>query len=111
MKKEDYLNSVNLNAETDFPYLVMEIINDQSYPRNPGFHVMHWHEDLQFICVLEGDIILKTLQDEHPVHAGEAVLSTKTSFIWWSTTSPVTTTVSSFRTTFCVSTLTARQQD
>lgn len=77
MKKEDYLNSVNLNAETDFPYLVMEIINDQSYPRNPGFHVMHWHEDLQFICVLEGDIILKTLQDEHPVHAGEAVFINK----------------------------------
>ncbi len=49
-----FINSVNLNAGTDFPYLVLEIINEQSFPRNPGFQVMHWHEDIQFIYVLEG---------------------------------------------------------
>ena len=31
-----FINSVNLNAGTDFPYLVLEIINEQSFPRNPG---------------------------------------------------------------------------
>ena len=44
-----FINSINLNAGTDFPYLVLEIINEQSFPRNPGFQVMHWHEDVQFI--------------------------------------------------------------
>ena len=48
-----FINSINLNAGTDFPYLVLEIINEQSFPRNPGFQVMHWHEDVQFIYVLE----------------------------------------------------------
>ena len=59
--QNDYINSVNLNAGSDFPYLVLNVVNDQSYPRNPGFQVMHWHEDLQFIYVLDGEIELKTL--------------------------------------------------
>lgn len=32
-KKENYINSVNLNIDTDFPYLVFDVINDKSYPR------------------------------------------------------------------------------
>lgn len=48
MEKEDYINSINLNIDTDFPYLVLDVIGKNSYPRNPGFQVMHWHEDLQF---------------------------------------------------------------
>ena len=26
--KEDFINSVNLNINTDFPYLVLDVIND-----------------------------------------------------------------------------------
>lgn len=48
-ERNNYINSVNLNADSDFPYLVLDVVGDQSYPRNPGFQVMHWHEDLQFI--------------------------------------------------------------
>lgn len=59
--QNDYINSVNLNAGWDFPYLVLDVINDQSYPRNPGFQVMHWHEDLQFIYVLDGEVEIKTV--------------------------------------------------
>lgn len=39
--QSNYINSVNLNAKSNFPYLVLDVINDQSYPRNPGFQVMH----------------------------------------------------------------------
>lgn len=49
--KNNYINSVNLNINSDFPYLVLDVINDIAYPRNPGFQVMHWHEDLQFITL------------------------------------------------------------
>ena len=52
---------MNLNANSNFPYLVLNVMNDKSYPRNPGFHVMHWHEDLQFIYILDGEIEVKTL--------------------------------------------------
>ena len=54
LEKENYINSVNLNIDTDFPYLVLDVEGDKACPRNPGFQVMHWHEDLQFIYVLDG---------------------------------------------------------
>lgn len=76
-EKKDYINSVNLNADSDFPYLVLEVINDQSYPRNPGFQVMHWHEDLQFIYVLDGEIQIKTLDISVQVDKGSGIFINK----------------------------------
>ena len=35
LDREQYINSVNLNIDTDFPYLVLDVINDNSFPRNP----------------------------------------------------------------------------
>ena len=77
MKREDYINSVNLNSNTDFPYLVLDVINDRSYPKNPGFQVMHWHEDLQLIYVLNGVIKVYTLDNSVRVQAGEGLFINK----------------------------------
>ena len=76
-EQKDYINSVNLNAGSDFPYLVLDVINDQSYPRNPGFQVMHWHEDLQFIYVLDGEIEIKTLDTSARVNKGSGIFINK----------------------------------
>lgn len=76
-EKEKYINSVNLYVDTDFPYLVLDVIDDRSYPRNPGFQVMHWHEDLQFIYVLGGSIEVKTLDNTVSVQAGEGIFINK----------------------------------
>lgn len=76
-EKEKYLNSVNLYVDTDFPYLVLDVVNDKSYPHNPGFQVMHWHEDLQFIYVLSGAVCVKTLDNAVPVRAGEGIFINK----------------------------------
>ena len=76
-KRNSYINSVNLNLHTDFPYLVLNVENDRSYPLNPGFRVMHWHEDLQFIYVIEGTICVKTLETEEIVSAGEGIYINK----------------------------------
>ena len=51
-----YINSVNFFKKTDFPYLVPNVTGSESYPRNHTFQVMHWHEDLQFIYVLEENL-------------------------------------------------------
>ena len=76
-KKKTYINSINLNANTDFPYLVLDVVNEHSYPKNPGFQVMHWHEDLQFIYVKHGTIKLITLDGSAVAAAGEAVFINK----------------------------------
>ncbi len=70
---ETYINSINLNAGTDFPYLFLNIINEHSYPLNPGFQVMHWHEDLQFIYLFEGTIEVRTLTDSVILRGGEGI--------------------------------------
>lgn len=75
--KTEFINSVNLNAGSNFPYLVLDVVNEQSYPRNPGFQVMHWHEDIQFIYVLEGEIEIKTLTKLVSVDAGSGVFINK----------------------------------
>lgn len=75
--QKDYINSVNLNAGSDFPYLVLDVWDDQSYPRNPGFQVMHWHVDLQFIYVLDGEIEIKTLDTSVQVNKGSGIFINK----------------------------------
>lgn len=77
MDRDHYINSVNLNQNTDFPYLVLNVYNGNSYPRNPGFRVMHWHEDIQFIYVLEGEIEVVTLESQTPLHKGEGFFINK----------------------------------
>ncbi len=75
--KDQYINSVNLNSDTDFPYLVLDVVNENACPRNPGFQVMHWHEDLQFIYVLEGKIEVRTLEQAVQVQKGEGIFINK----------------------------------
>ena len=77
MDNEAYINSVNLKARTDFPYLVLDGINGQSYPRTPGFQVMHWHEDLEFTYLAEGAIEVQTLVGTVPLMPGEGVFVNK----------------------------------
>lgn len=77
MNEKEYLNSVNLKVDTDFPYLVLNVVDQESYPRNPGFQVMHWHEDLQFIYVTEGAIALHTLNTQVKLKAGEGIFINK----------------------------------
>lgn len=77
MKNKEFLNSVNINADSNFPYLVLDVVNERSYPRNPGFLVMHWHEDLQFIYVLQGEIVIETLESSTTVCRREGAFINK----------------------------------
>lgn len=77
MKQDKYINSINLNQNTNFPYLVLNVLNDNSYPRNPGFRVMHWHEDIQFIYVIEGEIEVVTLESRTTLHKGDGIFINK----------------------------------
>lgn len=77
IKKDKYINSINLNNNTDFPYLVLDVVNDKAYPRNPGFQVMHWHEDLQFIYVLSGTVEVRTLDCTVRIDEGSGIFINK----------------------------------
>ncbi|GEO58359.1 helix-turn-helix transcriptional regulator [Companilactobacillus bobalius] len=72
------INSINLNQKSNFPYLVLNVKNAQSFPLNPGFKVMHWHEDLQFVYISSGEITFSTLGETNlTLHAGEGLFISK----------------------------------
>ena len=71
--QSDYLNSINLNNKSGFPYLCMDIENGKSVPEPPGFHVMHWHEDIQFIYVFAGELYFHTLERTVIVPEGQGI--------------------------------------
>lgn len=77
MENNQIINSVNLYAGTNFPYLVLNVIGENSYPRDAGFQTVHWHEDLQFIYVLDGTVTVKTLTDSLTLEKGEGVFINK----------------------------------
>lgn len=77
VENRKYKETANPNAAQNFPYLVREVSHGRSTPFDPGFHVMHWHDDFQFLFVAEGMISLKTLQDELVIKSGEAVFINK----------------------------------
>lgn len=76
-ERDNILNSVNLNAGTDFPYLVLNVVDQNSVPRNPGFRVFHWHEDFQFIIVQRGKIEFDTIDTSVSLNVGEGVFINK----------------------------------
>lgn len=77
MNHTSYVNSRNVNANSDFPYLVLNRKNNTTVPVTPGFHVYHWHTDLQFVYVMEGTVCVKTLEKKEVLHAGEGIFINK----------------------------------
>ena len=76
-KHTNYRNAANLNAETTFPYFVRKAENQFFSAGDVGFGVLHWHDDLQFIYVLEGLVCVKTLEEEEFLSAGEGIFTNK----------------------------------
>lgn len=75
--RPSYLEAENPNAATPFPYCVRETLYGKAAPTDPGFHVMHWHDDLQFLYVADGTIEIQTLEDRLTVPQGEGAFLSK----------------------------------
>ena len=76
-KHTNYRNAANLKADTTFPYFIRKAENQVFSAGDVDFGVMHWHDDLQFIYVLEGLVCVKTLEEEEILSAGEGIFTNK----------------------------------
>ena len=76
-KHTNYRNAANLNAEQAFPYFIRKAENQFFSAGDVDFGVMHWHDDLQFIYVLEGLVCVKTLEEEEILSGGEGIFTNK----------------------------------
>ena len=45
----------------NFPVRIYHVKSNISYPTNPGFHIMHWHKELQFTFVTKGSLVVETM--------------------------------------------------
>ena len=76
-KHTNYRNAANLKADTTFPYFIRKAENQVFSAGDVDFGVLHWHDDLQFIYVLEGLVCVKTLEEEELLSAGEGIFTNK----------------------------------
>ena len=70
-------NAANLKADTTFPYFIRKAENRLFSAGDVDFGVLHWHDDLQFIYVLEGLACVKTLEEEEILSGGEGIFTNK----------------------------------
>lgn len=74
---ESYLEATNPSAAKAFPYLVRETAHGESLTFDPAFHIMHWHDDLQFLYAADGVIDVQTLREHVTVQRGEGIFINK----------------------------------
>lgn len=75
--KNDPIYSHNTRKSDDFPLLVLDVKKQQCFPENEGFLALHWHEEVQFIYVLEGRIRTNVFEETVEVSEGEALFINK----------------------------------
>lgn len=51
----------NPHIHTQFPFLILDVNNNNCVPPRLKFHEMHWHDDLQITFVINGEIQIKTI--------------------------------------------------
>ena len=57
----------------NFPLLVLDVKHKTCFPSNEGFLLPHWHEEVQFVYVLDGEVHLKVYQEEINLKKGDCV--------------------------------------
>lgn len=73
----EILFSKNPLKDTPFPFLSLEIKNKNCSPPRVGFNTLHWHDDLQFILVLDGAINVKTPSSSYTVQKNQGFFLNK----------------------------------
>ena len=68
---DEYIEAENPNAGEAFPYCVRETAFGKTLSFDLAFHVMHWHDDVQFLYVEDGTIEVQTLEDLVTIRQGE----------------------------------------
>lgn len=57
--------------DSNFPFLILDCNNHQSFPPRLRYHDMHWHDDLQIIYVIEGQVKIRLINRIEIAKTGE----------------------------------------
>jgi len=64
-------------ADTTFSYAMYTITPETVTPKGRGFNDLHWHDELQFTLVTDGQIGIRVNGIDHIMYAGEAIFINK----------------------------------
>lgn len=66
-------NRASVSTDNSFPFTMFTITEKQCVPPGPGFHYLHWHEDLQFTLVTKGNVLLQVDGADYRLAAGDSI--------------------------------------
>ena len=74
-EKEDNSSLHEINRYTDpaFPIGAYEVTRQGIMPEGRGYKDLHWHEELQFTCVVSGRLKIRIDGEDYEINEGEAV--------------------------------------
>lgn len=75
--EKNIIHSKNPLENTSFPFLALNVKNEDCFPDNLGFRKVHWHEELQFIYVLDGIIEIKIVDKTIRLKKNQAIFINK----------------------------------
>lgn len=70
---KDPLQKKELYESPDFPFVIFHVTGKQCTPPGPGYHYLHWHEDLQFTIVTKGTISMQVNGINYELHKGHGI--------------------------------------
>lgn len=72
------VHSHNPYHTTGFPLLVLNVEHRACTPFNEGFQVLHWHEEVQFVYVLQGIVHIRIYDEEFNLNPGDCMFINRT---------------------------------
>ena len=65
--------SKHLYQDSTFPFTMFTINKNHCLPPGPGYHYLHWHEDLQFTIVTKGNVSIQINGETYLLQLGEGI--------------------------------------
>ncbi|MFA9378966.1 MAG: helix-turn-helix domain-containing protein [Lachnotalea sp.] len=69
----DQLHEASLYKDNNFPFAIFTVDCKQCLPPGPGYHYLHWHEDLQFTLVTMGSVCMQVNGTNYDLNMGDAI--------------------------------------
>lgn len=64
---------------TSFPLLVLDVRRQVCVPPNEGFQMLHWHEEVQFVYVISGNVRITVYTEEFLLSSGDCMFLNRNS--------------------------------
>lgn len=67
------LHKTSLYKDDKFPFVMFTVNCNECIPPGPGYHYLHWHEELQLTLVTKGTVTIQVNGTNYSLNTGEAI--------------------------------------